>query len=128
MSEYKESDENEDMAGDIGADPTFESDPDKDLRDLMPDVKTDGGIEFKQPDEIPIEDVPMEELKQIRLSRKRTVMKFVENDTEYAYFSDVNEDTGVHQTAYTMSKYDFEAFGSPEFITVGVVNGDILNG
>lgn len=78
--------------------------------------------------ETPIEDVPMGELKQIRLSRKRTVMKFVEKDDEYAYFSDVNEDTGVHQTAYTMSMYDYEAFGYPEAITVGVVNGDILNG
>lgn len=80
--------------------------------------------------ETPIEDVPMEDLKKIRLSRKRTVMT-LDTDLEpvdgFASFT-AKDDDGLITSSYLMSEMDYEAFGSPEIITVGIVTGDILNG
>lgn len=98
-------DEHEDMVGEVSADPAFE-----------------------EKDAIEIDGLPFEELKQARLNRKRTVMDLLDHqDNLYAYFAAVDEETGRHTSSYAMTIDDWEAFGKPEKITVGVVNGDILN-
>jgi hypothetical protein len=119
--------EHEDMVGDITADPAYEFD---DPKENKSNFDQEGGLVEVRP----IEDVPMEELKQIRLSRKRTVMKLQGDLSEdpsegfsHVSFISTNDDDNSVESEYLMLVSDWEAFGKPTVITVGVVNGDILN-
>lgn len=71
-----------------------------------------------------------DDLKRVRLSRRRVVMKrHPEQKTgDYVYFeADTDDEPAIRTDGYYMTVENWEAFGSPEHITVGVVNGDILN-
>lgn len=125
----KNTDEHEDMVGDAGADPAFE----QALEETQTEYREALDRLDDSPAETPIEDVPMEELKKIRLSRKRAVME-LEGDpneeptdgTEFVSFV-AKDDDGLIVGSYIMSQLDWDGFGRPSKITVGVVSGDILN-
>lgn len=74
------------------------------------------------------ETMPIEELKKIRLQRKRTVLQLQgPSGDDKVYFADVDEETQKNNIEYHMLYQDWVALGEPPVITVGVVNGDIFN-
>jgi len=91
-----------------------EENPDTTVRELDEDEVNDAKMDA--------EVKTFADLKRVRLSRKRTVMHFASVDGDNVYFS-----ADDNMSSYYMDKSDWEAFGSPEAVTVGVVNGDILN-
>jgi hypothetical protein len=106
--------------GQFVSEETAEANPDTTVREVDEDEENDAKMDA--------EIKTFDDLKKARLSRKRTVMTLNEemDPGSGVPFCSFREDGSI-DACYFMPSIDWEGFGKPQKITVGVVNGDILN-
>lgn len=114
-----------------------DEDPNKGLRDLVPDAHTDGGVTFRSAESGQYvthseaeahPDTTVKETRPAKMSKKRTVMTLnAEMAAEVGVpFCTYKEDGTIHEV-YFMDRDLWDDFGAPDVITLAVVPRDILN-